>query len=511
MDDLGDGARSHLLTAMERDGYRRRAAASPAISADQLPNGTETWSDCGQAISSGSFQFTFNPDAEGRYEAKADLHQVGGGWGGHYWYTHTRNTDHLGGPKGYMAINGTWTLGQNLNWARVLVHLPDTGAHTRQATYVVHGSDSKSPTRRVLQRAGGWVPLGVFHFTGTPQVELSNTTADGTADEDIAWGAVAFQPLTAKPKNFVVAMGDSYSSGEGASAPGGKDFFPETDHYDTLNNNLIDKCHRSRLAWSRQATLPGYSKPIGDMADSYDPQMDYHFVACSGARNYNILNSGQSSEVSQIESGYLDNNTTLVTLSVGGNDARFTDVFKQCVYKAVLDLCQDTSIGNIDPDTGDDVAGDTGPLKDWAPKWLHDDVRPRILKVLNAIHAKAPNAKIVLMGYPRLLSGDGQCILGIGTEEAPWLNSVADTLDEEMNGAVSDFKSQPGTNAVFADPRREFDGKTVCGDPEMVNGIVLTGLSQADNTGPLAIGMASFHPKVGGARLYANVLERVLK
>ncbi|OLZ70810.1 hypothetical protein AV521_12390 [Streptomyces sp. IMTB 2501] len=476
-----------------------------------VPDGTPTWSDCGSVSSAGSFQFSFNPGTEGRYEAKADLHQVGGGYGGHYWYTHTRDAAHFGGDGGYMTIDGTWTLGQNLNWARVLVQLPDTGAQTRQATYSVLGTDSTSPQRVVLQRAGGWVSLGAFHFTGTPRVELSNTAKDGTADEDVAWGAVAFQPLPGKPANSVVAMGDSYSSGEGASAPGGVDFYPETDHYEKQSDKAWDSCHRSKFAWSRQAVMPGQSVSIGAMADALDPQMDYHFVACSGARTFNMLRDGQNSEIAQIDAGYLDDNTTVVTLSVGGNDARFTDVFNQCVWKAGLDLCQDSSIGNKDPDTGKDAAGDTGPLKDWAPKWLHDQVRPRIANVLNEIHKRARNARIVLMGYPRLLSAGGQCIPGIGTEEAPWLNSVADTLDEEMKGAAADAGTQSGAKVVFADPRDDFEGKTVCGDPEDVNGIVKTGLSHADNSGILEVGMASFHPKIAGARLYANVLESALK
>ncbi|MFF7052324.1 hypothetical protein ACFY94_28640 [Streptomyces griseorubiginosus] len=43
-----------------------------------------------------------------------------GGYGGHFWYAHTRNAAHLGGGIGAMAVKGTWTLGQNLNsWARV--------------------------------------------------------------------------------------------------------------------------------------------------------------------------------------------------------------------------------------------------------------------------------------------------------------------------------------------------------------------------------------------------------
>ncbi|MEU5032272.1 SGNH/GDSL hydrolase family protein [Streptomyces milbemycinicus] len=101
--------------------------------------------------------------------------------------------------------------------------------------------------------------------------------------------------------------------------------------------------------------------------------------------------------------------------------------------------------------------------------------------MLDTIQTRAPKAKIVLMGYPKLLENNGQCIIGIGTEEAPWLNGLADILATEMQGAVSDAKSKYGTNAVFSDPRDEFDGKAICGDPETVHGIVLTGHLKADN------------------------------
>ncbi|GGU32383.1 SGNH/GDSL hydrolase family protein [Streptomyces violascens] len=474
-----------------------------------IPSGTPTWGDCGAPSSAGSFQFSFNPGTEGRYEAKADLHQIGGGYDGHYWYTHTRNADHLGGESGYMNIDGTWTLGQNLNWARVFVHLPDTGAQTRQATYTVQGTDSTSPQRVVLQRAGGWVSLGAFHFTGTPKVNLSNTTDDGTADEDIAWGAVAFQPLSGKPTNSVVAMGDSYSSGEGATAPGGADLYPETDHYDKNSNYEIDKCHRSKLAWSRQATLPGYSSSIGGLADSLDPQMDYHFIACSGARTYNILTKGQSGEVAQINAGYLDQNTSLVTLSVGGNDARFSDIIAKCIDIPIpsLTTCPYSELDNIDPATGDKTSGTTGALKDWAPTWLHGSVRPQIVKTLNAIHSFAPNAKVVLMGYPRLVEKDHGCLPGAYEDvENDWVRTLADTLATEMSGATQDA----GPWAVFSDPRDEFDGKAICGNPESIHGLVETGREQADNDAP-APSMQSFHPKPAGARLYADALEQTLQ
>ncbi|MEU1038609.1 hypothetical protein [Streptomyces sp. NPDC005907] len=166
-----------------------------------VPNGTESWSDCGQVTSSGSFQFGFYPGTEGRYEAKADLHQVGGGYGGHFWYTHTRDRSHLGGPNGYMTIDGTWTLGESMDLAQVYAHVPDTGAQTHRAHYVVNGAVGGPYDRYVNQdgNSSKWVSLGAYKFTSTPSVSLSNyTPVGGTADDDIAWGAVAFQPIKGK-------------------------------------------------------------------------------------------------------------------------------------------------------------------------------------------------------------------------------------------------------------------------------------------------------------------------
>ncbi|ARX84339.1 hypothetical protein SMD44_03777 [Streptomyces alboflavus] len=163
-----------------------------------VPNGTETWGRCGPVTSSGSFQFTFYPDSDGHYQAKADLHQVGGGHGGHFWYTHTRDKAHHGGPSGPMTIDGTWSLAEKMDLGKVWVHLPDTGAQAEHANYVIKGVEGGSRTVTVnadSDNTNKWVSLGGYKFTGTPRVSLSNFTHDGTADDDIAWGAVAFQPI----------------------------------------------------------------------------------------------------------------------------------------------------------------------------------------------------------------------------------------------------------------------------------------------------------------------------
>lgn len=205
-----------------------------------MPNDVPTMTDgCSKAAWSnkGSFSFgAFDADAQNHYEAKGDLHQIGGGFGDHFWYAHTRNTatgsdnsneyDLSTTPDvhGTMAITGTWKLSQPIDgWTRVMVHLPDTGSQTQDAVYTVDPGAGASQNRilNVHVKDNTWVSLGVFNFSsasGTQSVSLSNYAPDGTADEDVAWDAVAFQPLPAKPKDIVVQLGDSYSSGTGAGS-----------------------------------------------------------------------------------------------------------------------------------------------------------------------------------------------------------------------------------------------------------------------------------------------------
>ncbi|SED26469.1 hypothetical protein [Streptomyces melanosporofaciens] len=97
---------------------------------------------------------------------------------------------------------------------------------------------------------------------------------------------------------------------------------------------------------------------------------------------------------------------------------------------------QAESLDNIDPDNGEATGGEAGRLDERAPKWLHEQIRPRITATLKTIHDKAPNAKIVLMGCPRLLEDNGSRVLGMEGVEGKWVNSVADILADEMKGAV---------------------------------------------------------------------------
>ncbi|MFF4030859.1 transglycosylase SLT domain-containing protein [Streptomyces sviceus] len=132
------------------------------------------------------------------YPSKIDFHQLGAGFGGHFWLTHTRVPSYTDS-----VVTGTWTPDRKLGGrAEVMVHLPDHEANTPSAKYRIDLGDGTVVEKTISQDTGGknsWVSLGSYEFKGTPSVSLSSATADGTGDASIAWDALAFVPVKGVP------------------------------------------------------------------------------------------------------------------------------------------------------------------------------------------------------------------------------------------------------------------------------------------------------------------------
>ncbi|MBP2478424.1 lysophospholipase L1-like esterase [Crossiella equi] len=468
---------------------------------------------CASRGGAGTFDLAFGSDS-----ARIDLHQLGGGYGAHFWFSHTNKADPLGNR---LKITGTWTLNRAVNgWARVYVHVPDHAAHTRQARYDIDLGNGGSRFRVLPQRvkANKWVSLGAFPFAGTPKVRLANQTADGKGVEDIAWDAVAVVPLPRKPDHVIAALGDSYASGEGASGPDGVDYYPETDVDGKDTNGWRAACHRSTKSWSRVMTLADSGVGVGPRADAHDERVEYRSVACSGARTKNLLptkagvtdawgNPAETAygELSQLDSGWVNEDTTLVTLSVGGNDARFIDVFQFCAYKSLLRCTDPRSVMGNDPEA----------LVTYEPKVLANQVRTSVETVLAQVVDKAPLANIVLVGYPELLSNNASCLKGLDQEEVTWLNSMGTFLNGQLKKAA-DNTAAKGVRIRFADPAADFAGQAVCGDPALIHSVVLD-LTPGDNPALEAwpgfgvLSAQSFHPTIDGAARYARAVTRSLR
>lgn len=440
------------------------------------------YSPCAPASTTGSFTFTFTADANGNYPAHIDLHQVNGGFNGHYWFTHTVQAD------GVLPAIGTWHFPSSVNgWGQVLVHVPAQGAQTFQAHYTVTDGSNGATRTRVINTDYGqnaWISLGSMHLGTNSTVALTSLSAHDTSS-DVAWDAVAFVP-GAKPAYKIVALGDSYSSGEG------------DEPFDSIpNGNAANACHRSVDTYSRHLVMPRQSTPAyTNSADELD------LIACSGAHTVSItsdaVNTSSTQEnphgsgwgapgyqnglETQLAQGWVDADTNVVTLTIGGNDARFSDVIQYC-----MGVSGGPTIHNCS-DSGQIMPGDTQDLKTTEPHIISDLMPAKLQATYNAIHALAPNAVIIVGGYPQLFTpqgDDGICLGMIAKGDKLWLNSMGALMDSTVQSSVKAVAAA-GVKIYYADPEPTFSGHEECTSNQYLNGVDLV------NT------VYSFHPNSAG-------------
>ncbi|MFC4065490.1 golvesin C-terminal-like domain-containing protein [Actinoplanes subglobosus] len=402
----------------------------------------------------GDFSLNFASDSSGLYPSKVDLHQIGAGFGAHFWRGHTRQPGHLGGK---LKVSGTWKLAESMTgWTRIQVSVPDHGAWSQQARYVIDLGNGQTRYRVVNQtwQQNRWVDLGVFPLSGRASVTLTNETPDGMGSDSIVFDAVAFTP-TSKPAAQYVALGDSYSSGEG-TAPYDRNSDVKRGNGGPTDNNA---CHRSTTgAYPRQIKLPGSDQTIEQQAAA--GQASFAFLACSGATTTAVATEAvnnppaasdsaghtdwgsarfQHGEMTQVDQGYLDVDTTHVTISIGGNDARFAEVLRGCILR-LADGCElddyklTRNNDKVDPEALN--VYETKLIRDWLPAKLKATYR--------AIHRRAPNAKIVVVGYPQMRpdeEANGTC-WGMSGVTGVFLNELTHHLTAATMKAVSEIHDE---------------------------------------------------------------------
>ncbi|KRE54570.1 SGNH/GDSL hydrolase family protein [Phycicoccus sp. Soil748] len=241
-----------------------------------------------------------------------------------------------------------------------------------------------------------------------------------------ALGAASALTLTALPAQAAgsyVALGDSYSSGTGTRS--------------YINDGT--SCQRSVYAYP---SLIAASKGL-----------TLNFRACSGATVADVTSTQLSA---------LSASTTKVSISVGGNDAGFADVLTECAQPGWASDCN----GAIDD-----------------AQYIIDNVLPARLSTLySSIRAKAPNAKVVVVGYPRIFMGeDCNAFTWFSPAEETRLNAMADLLNSKTSAQAS------GKGFTFANPTSRFVGHAVCDSPEWLNGL----------SNPIT---ESYHPNIAGHR-----------
>jgi lysophospholipase L1-like esterase len=259
----------------------------------------------------------------------------------------------------------------------------------------------------------------------------------------------------------VVGLGDSYSSGYGMEP-----FFAGT-HKDGTSND----CQRSQLAYA-----PLLASAIG---------VDLDFHACQGAVTADFYASradGTWGELPQLD--YVDDDTSLVTFSIGGNDAHFADVLAECILG--FELLPFNTCYNDDKVTkpvAEAFARLDGQTSEPASTIPYDTL-------LKDVRARSPHASRVQVGYPpfftaggsdRTFLPGGRCE-GVKKADQRWMvEKIA-----EMNGIIARNDARNGF--VFADPTTAFSGHELCsGNDEWFYPIRAAGKFHPTQPGHLAM------------------------
>ncbi len=453
---------------------------STAVIVDDMAAGASRYSPCTTGRSSGSFAFDFTADANGNYPAHIDLHQINGGYNGHYWFTH------VAPQTSVTEVRGTWTFPSAVNgWGDVYVHVPALGANSLQAKYTVRDAATGAQRYRVVDTYLGknaWIPLGAMKLSPGSTVQQTSVVTHEQGVHNLAFDAAAFVPRS-KPAQFVVALGDSFSSGEGVPP------------FDTrASGNPSNDCHRSTAAYARTMRLPGQTVPATDSRN------DLHFLACSGAIAESLTAKAavgsipsvpagpdyQNGQELQLDRGFLSPDTTIVTLTIGGNNARFSDVATHCFAF------------NCPTST---MSGDPSPLETYEPYVISTLIPPKLAAVYDQIHQAAPNAKIYVSAYPRLFDGTYLLVCAaLSPEEQRWIRDLTQQLSAATKQQIDAARAR-GLPIYFVDSQSEFVGHEICnsaGSPQYFNGIDAVNVSY------------SLHPNAPGQFAYARAFTTAM-
>jgi hypothetical protein len=234
----------------------------------------------------------------------------------------------------------------------------------------------------------------------------------------LATMAAMTAPAQAQAPRFV-SMGSSYAAGPGVGQP----------------DPASGGCARS---------LSNYARTV-----ARNHHLDLVDVACSGATTDNILAHGQHGFPAQIEA--VTPETQLVAILIGGNDVGYVgDLFGFSCRTEHKDNCQVSSTATL------------------AERFAA--LPAKLDRVVAAVRARAPDARIVLVGYLPALSASPDDA-GASCAALPLAPADAQRMRETMARLTQVFEGTAARNHVDLVPAASFSaGHDACAAANYITG-----------------------------------------
>lgn len=282
-----------------------------------------------------------------------------------------------------------------------------------------------------------------------------------------------------KPSLEYLALGDSFSSGEG-DTEGGTWYEPGTDD----SNN---KCHLSRRSYpylvAEQLGLhEGPNKtPSGDSL--------FHSVACSGASSVHLTTKAQHGKDN---AGWLSGSipqTTWIrqgrpksaTISIIGNDIGFSNKIRRCIGP---DTCFNTYEERLEI------------LQEIQSKF------DLLVSLYNNLKEASPEVRLYALGYPQLINPQGDCAANVRLDQTE--GQMANDLVKFLNDTIEAAAKKAGV--MYIDVESAFSGRRLCdGKPQF---LAVNGLTAGNDLLFRLVGNESYHPNSIGHQRFAEKLNQ---
>lgn len=183
--------------------------------------------------------------------------------------------------------------------------------------------------------------------------------------------------------------------------------------------------------------------------------------SCNGANTSNVSapqktkNTGKLIRPPQLKG--LDEETDLVTFRLGANDYNLIGGIFTCALVAARGGFGDQ------PHPCTDLAADA---EGGGPDELLDDVATNVENALATISDHAPDAKIIVIGYPQILPAEGACpVIPLPEGDTAWARGLIDGFNDALRAGAETV------DATYIDMFEASAGHHTCSDDPWMAGI----------------------------------------
>lgn len=166
-------------------------------------------------------------------------------------------------------------------------------------------------------------------------------------------------------------------------------------------------------------------------------------VTCGAAETSDFFEAQYPGVAPQLNA--LSQETQLVTMTIGGNDSG--------VFIDTIVACGSAGLSTL---------GQGSPCKDRYGSSFEDTIDtvtyPSLVKSLNAVKAKAPAARVAILGYPWIMPASGGCFtkMPIAAGDVPYVRGIQATLNDAVRRAAE------ATGSTYVDFSTASNGHDAC-------------------------------------------------